>query len=198
MRRARVRSRRIVSCSRASSALRAAMSASRRFSPRWAERTSTAEPRRSDMKSSSRSGSSNPRGTTTWPRDRDLAAVVLEGEAPQHVGFAPAGGVLEVEAVPVGEPSVAQVEELDVGGRPRRRRRPGCRPSRGCGGRRPGARTGGARPSAGCGSGRRPRTRAPPRPPSSPSRGAARAAARGPTGTRSPSRSRRGSPRREM
>ena len=48
--------------------------------------------------------------------DRDLSAVVLEGEAPQHVGLAAAGGVLEVEAVPVRESSVAEVEELDVGG----------------------------------------------------------------------------------
>ena len=126
------------------------------------ERTSTPSRAGRTGTSSSRSASSNPRGTTTWPGDRDLAAVVLEGEAPQHVGLAAAGGVLEVEAVPVGEPPVAQVEELDVGGVARRRRRRGCRPSPGCGGRRPGARTGGGRPSAGCGSGRRPRTRAPP------------------------------------
>ena len=48
--------------------------------------------------------------------DRHLAAVVLQGEAPEHVRRGAVGGVLEVEAVPVGQAPVPQVEQLHVGG----------------------------------------------------------------------------------
>ena len=127
-------------------------------------------------------------------RDRDLAAVVLDREPPQHVRLALAAGVVQVEAAPVGQPPVAELEQLDVGGvlgdgHGRAHRRSASRRDR-----PPDARPGGGRRSAGCGSGRPPRTRARPRPASSAPPAAARADARGRTGTRSRPRSPPGSP----
>ena len=55
--------------------------------------------------------------------DRDVTAVVLEGESPQGIGLVLALGVFEIEALAIGEPAVAQVKELDVCGVPGERNR---------------------------------------------------------------------------
>ena len=65
IRRARVRCDISLSCASASCAFLAASSAIRRFSPRWATRTSTRLPRCSPRKLASSSRSSNEDGTIT-------------------------------------------------------------------------------------------------------------------------------------
>ena len=111
----RRRSERSRSWSRASRALRSASSKIRRLSPRSAERTSTAAPRRSDSASASASVRSVPRGTITCGRDRHRAGVVLEHELLEHLRLVALGGVLEVEGLAVGQHPLAHLEHLGVG-----------------------------------------------------------------------------------
>ena len=111
----RRRSERSRSWSSASRALRSASSKMRRLSPRSAWRTSTGAPRRSVSASASASRCFTERWHHHLRRDRDRAGVVLEHELLGHLALVAPAGVLEVEALAVGEHAVADLEHLGVG-----------------------------------------------------------------------------------
>ena len=87
----------------------------RRLSPRSAWRTSTGAPRRSASASASVPSSSTRARDHHLRRHRHRARVVLEHELLGHLGLVALGGVLEVEALAVGEHAVAHLEDLRVG-----------------------------------------------------------------------------------
>ena len=86
----------------------------RRLSPRSACRTSTGAPRRSVSASDERLGIAHARLHDHLRRHRDRARVVLEGELLRHLALLTLRGVLEVEALPVGQHAVADLEYLRV------------------------------------------------------------------------------------
>ena len=111
----RRRSERSRSWSSASRALRSASSRMRRLSPRSAWRTSTGAPRRSVSASDSASRFLHRALHDDLRRHRDRARVVLEHELLGHLALLALAGVLEVEALAVGEHAVADLEHLRVG-----------------------------------------------------------------------------------
>ena len=115
MRRSLLRSVASSSLSSASSALRCASSWTRRFSPRWAVRTSTREPRRSGEKLGEAVCVADTGRDDEERRDARGTAVVLEAERLDEGLRVLAGDVLEREAVPIDEAPVAERKHLNGG-----------------------------------------------------------------------------------
>ena len=190
----RLRSVRSLSCSSASRALRSASSYRRRLSPRCAWRSATGPSRRSSSACFTPSARAKRRRAHDLGRNRKRGRVVLDRELLDYLGLAAAGAVLEVEALAVGEHSVAHLEHLSVrvgplDARPRSRR--ACRPTRP---RPAGARTASAPRAGDCGRPPPARTPARRRPAPCPPPALARSAGSGRRGSRRSPRCSAGTP----